>query len=231
MNRNLKILLSALMAALLVPAAVAGAQSLSQEQILAGLSSKYRDINGLQATYSRVAAAPTTDQIFKSNSSQVASGVLYWKRPDKLLMEQSSPAQETMVTDGSTVWWHIPAERLVYRYRNMDVAGQLRPLMSFLGGLNRLNSDFKVSSAPFDKSRPGQYGLELVPKSGPEGGVERLTVWCDGNFTLTGFRLSSITGETTDFYLTGFRENPSLAASLFNFKVPRGTEVVEEDGY
>lgn len=211
-------------------AAGAGAQTLNKDQILSGLSSKYRNIHGLQAAYSRVASTPTTDQIFKTGSSQVATGMIYWERPDKLLLEQTGPDKETMVTDGRIVWWHIPSEGLVYRYSNIDVAGQLKPLMSFLGGLNSLNADFNVSPAPFDKARPGQHGLILLPKGGPDAGVERLTVWCDGNFVLTGFSMTAVTGEATDFYLTDFTENPRLAKSLFSFKVPKGVQVIEEDG-
>lgn len=218
------------LALLLVPAGGLEAASLSQEQILAGLSARYRGISGLQATYSRVASTPGNEKVFRSGSAQVATGVLYWSRPDKLLLDQASPQPETLVTDGRTVWWYLPAEKVAYRYRNVNVAGQLKPLMSFLGGLDALNSDFKVSPAAVDSARPGQHGLVLVPKGGPEAGVDRLTVWCDGDFTLTGFRLNAITGETTDFYLTGFRENPKLENSRFSFKAPRGTEIIEEDG-
>ncbi|MDR1045915.1 MAG: outer membrane lipoprotein carrier protein LolA [Candidatus Adiutrix sp.] len=206
------------------------ARQLSQAQILDGLSRRYRGLDDLQATYSRVASTPSTDQIFKSGSSQVATGVLYWSRPAKLLLDQSTPAPETMVTDGRTVWWHLPGEKIVYRYRNIDVAGQLKPLLSFLGGLDSLQADFQVGPAPFDPARPGQHGLILWPKGGPEGGVEQLTVWCDDSFILTGFRLNSITGESTDFYLTGFRENPGLDQGRFTFRAPRGTEVIEENG-
>ena len=216
-----------LMLIMLAPVPVS-AQGLSQAQLLDGLANRYRNLNSIQTTYSRVANTPASDQLFKSGSSQVATGILYWARPAKLFMDQQSPQPEAMITDGSTVWWHIPSEQLVYRYRNIDVAGQLKPLMSFLGGLDTLNSDYNVALAPFDSARPGQYGLTLSPKAGADGGVDRLTVWCDDAFTLTGFRLTSVTGETTDFYLTGFKENPKLENRLFSFRVPRGTEVIEE---
>lgn len=213
-----------------VSAGVLTAAPMTKEQIMAGLAGRYRGLTGLTAAYTRVAATPGNEKVFQGGSSQVATGTLYWSRPDKLLLEQSSPKPETLVTNGRTVWWHLPAEKLVYRYRDIDVAGQLKPLMSFLGGLDSLNADFLVSPAPADPARPGQQGLALVPKRGAEGGVDRLIVWCDENFSLTGFRLASVTGETTDFYLTGLAENPRLENSRFSFKIPRGTEVIEEDG-
>ncbi len=201
----------------------------SRDQILDGIAGRYGGVEALQATYSRVAKTPSIDKVFKSGSSQVANGVLYWSQPARLLLDQASPAKETLVTDGSTVWWHLPSEKIVYRYRNIDVAGQLRPLMAFLGGLDSLTSEFNVEVAPANPARPGQYGLLLTPRRGQDGGVDKLTVWCDQSFILTGFRMNSITGESTDFYLTGFKENPRLDRKMFSFKVPRGTEVIDEE--
>ena len=199
-----------------------------QAQILAGLSDRYRGLESLQAAYSRVAKTPSSDQIFKSGSSQTATGTLSWARPDRLLLDQKSPQPEVMVTDGQTVWWHIPSEKLVYLYRNIDVAGQLKPLLAFLSGLDSLNATFNVAQAPTDSSRSGQYGLILIPKNG-DGTADRLTVWCDSGYALTGFRMESVTGETTDFYFSRLTENPKLNNRLFSFKIPRGVEVIEEE--
>lgn len=225
-----KFLPLALAAFLIVLAAsAASAQPMSKDDILAGLGSRYREMNSLQAAYSRVATTPSTDHLFKSSSSQLATGVLYWARPDKLLLEQSTPSTEIMVTDGTTVWWYLAEEKLVYRYRDIDVASQLRPLMSFLSGIDSLNADFKVSKAPAEAARAGQHGLILLPKEDLSGGVDRLTVWCDNSFALTGFRLHAVTGETTDFRFTGLVENAKIDKKKFSFKPPRGTEIIEEE--
>jgi outer membrane lipoprotein carrier protein len=208
---------------------VAAAQSPpAPEKILAGLSERYRQLASLKTAYNRVARTPSTDPLFKGGSAQNATGALYWARPDRLLLDQKAPQPEAMVTDGKTIWWHIPAEKIVYRYQDVDVAGQLRPLLSFLSGINSLTADFDVSPAPADDTRPGQYGLALLPKVS-EGGEDKLTVWCGPDFALTGFKLESVTGETTDFYFFEFVDNPTLDEALFNFKVPSGTEVVEEE--
>lgn len=226
--KSVRLYAAALAAAILIPALPARAQSLDQDQILAGLSSRYRALETLQADYRRVASTPSTDQLFKSGSSKTATGVMCWSRPDKLLLNQGSPAREIMVTDGSTVWWYLAEEKLAYRYQDIDVANQLRPLISFLNGLDSLNAEFNVAPAPAEPERTGQYGLTLSPKSGTEGGVDQITIWCDGAYALTGFRLHSVTGETTDFHFSGFTENPRLDKKIFSFKPPRGTEIIEE---
>jgi outer membrane lipoprotein-sorting protein len=227
----MKILRAVLAGALLLglwsgPARAAGPPS--PDQIAAGLSARYGGLTALSAAYRRVSATPATDQVFKSPAQQVATGVLYWARPDRLLLDQVSPQPEVMVTDGTTVWWHVPAEKLVYRYRNIDVAGELKPLLVFLGGLKALTRDFNLSPTSADPARPGQLGLELTPIYGDRS-VDHLTVWCDGTCTLTGFGFQALTGETTDFFLNGLVENPPLAADRFAFKIPRGSEVMEEE--
>ncbi|MDL2226331.1 outer-membrane lipoprotein carrier protein LolA [Deltaproteobacteria bacterium OttesenSCG-928-M10] len=227
--KSIRLYAAALAVAVLFTAWPVRAQSLNQDQILAGLSSRYRTLETLQANYRRVASTPSTDQLFKSGSSQVATGVLCWSRPDKLLLNQGSPSREIMVTDGSTVWWYLAEEKLAYRYQDIDVANQLRPLMSFLGGLDSLNAEFNVAPAPAEPERPGQFGLTLTPKQGLEGGVDLITIWCDRAYALTGFRLHSVTGETTDFHLSAFTENPKLDKKIFSFKPPRGTEIIEEE--
>ena len=191
------------------------------DQVAVGLAARYRDLAALSVAYRRVSATPS----FKNQ--QVATGVIYWSQPDRLLLDQLSPKPEVMVTDGSTVWWHVPAEKLVYRYRDIDVAGELKPLLLFLSGLEALTRDFVLTPAPAHPTRPGQLGLNLTPKENDRS-VDHLTVWCDEAFALTGFGFTSFTGESTDYFLNGLVENPPLSAEQFNFKIPKGSEVIEE---
>lgn len=200
----------------------------SADEVATGISARYQGIESISASYSRVAATPQTDRLFQSSSSQMATGLLSWARPARLLLDQKAPQPETMVTDGSTVWWYIPAEKLVYRYRNLDVSGQLGPLLNFLAGLDSLKANFDIAPAKAESGRPGQQGLLLTPKE-RDGNVDSITVWCDASFSLTGFRLSAVTGETTDFYLTSFIENPRLDSKVFSFSPPKGVDVIDED--
>ena len=69
----------------------AAAAPLSQDAVLNGLSGRYKDVNSLTASYSRVASTPKTDKLFKSGTSQTATGILTWSRPAKLRLDQKSP--------------------------------------------------------------------------------------------------------------------------------------------
>ena len=135
-----------------------------------------------------------------------------------------------MTTDGVTVWWYIPEERQVHVYRDVNLAGELAPLLSFMAGLDALKDDFRISEAVGDDVREGQIGLALVSRRPRPDGRDpaRLTIYCDPEHRLTGFRLGSPTGERTDFFLDAIKANPGLADGFFKFKPPRGVRVIEE---
>ncbi|MDR3203573.1 MAG: outer membrane lipoprotein carrier protein LolA [Deltaproteobacteria bacterium] len=194
---------------------------------LVGLSERYRGITSLSAAYTRTTVTPATDAVFRNKASQTASGLLQWKRLTKLRLDQTSPDNEAMMTDGLTVWWHIPNEQLVHIYRNVDLAGELSPLLTFMSGLDDLRAKFSVYAAKGEDRRKDQTGLVLDPKDNRESGG-RLIIYCDNDYLLTGFRLGSPTGEKTDFYLSNQSLNPGFDDAHFSFKILKGLKVVEE---
>ncbi|MDR0355434.1 MAG: outer-membrane lipoprotein carrier protein LolA [Deltaproteobacteria bacterium] len=195
---------------------------------LAGLAERYKDLNSFSAQYVRTTVTPAMDSVFKSSAAQTAEGLLQWEKVSKLRLDQKKPASEAMMTDGQIVWWHIPSEKLVYIYRDVDLAGELAPLLSFMSGLDDLREKFFIRLADGEDLRPGQTGLELAAKDGSEERGQ-IIIYCDEDYVLTGFRLSSLTGEKTDFFLSRPKMNPRFSKGHFVFEVPRGTTVIEEE--
>ncbi len=124
----------------------------SPERVLQGLSGRYCRLNAFTAAYRRVASTPAMEQVFKSSSHQVATGIIYWARPDRLKLEQVSPQPELIVTDGSIVWWHLLGEHLVYRYRNVDVANEFKPFHPLASG-----PFHPLASGPFHPLASGPF--------------------------------------------------------------------------
>jgi outer membrane lipoprotein-sorting protein len=222
-------LAAACLALALAWAAPARADNKSVEAALASLAERYQGLASFSAGYSRTTITPSTDPVFKSQASQTAIGIITWLAESRLRLDQSEPDEQLMTTDGKTVWWHIPEEKLVYVYRDLDLAGELAPLMSFMAGLEALNERFRITEALGADAREGETGLILDPRS-PRGGERagELIVYCDAEGRLTGFRLNSPTGEKTDFRLFDQKSNPGPKEAFFVFKPPRGVRVVEE---
>ncbi|MFH1091834.1 MAG: outer-membrane lipoprotein carrier protein LolA [Pseudomonadota bacterium] len=200
------------------------------EDILAEIQKKYQDVTGLSADYVRVTQTPAMEGLFKSTSTNTASGLILFKKPAKLILNQAQPRTENLVTDGQTVWWYIPDENLVHQYSKVDVYGELKPLLDFLGGLGGLKGEFKVQVTPAGTGGETTHRLDLE-RLKPGSGPASITVWCDPRTNdLTAFQFKSLTGETTTFTLNHVQLNPGLNDTLFVFRVPPGAEVVEEEG-
>jgi outer membrane lipoprotein-sorting protein len=197
------------------------------EELLAKLSEKYKGLSALKAEYRRKTITPATDPIFKNQAIQEASGTLYWKKAYSIKLEQAKPQKEELLTNGSVAWWYLPKEKAVHVYRGLDFSGEFYPLAAFLDGLDELKKHFRISKAPEASERPGEYGFLLTPEK--EGSYGSITAYCDENATLTGFRLSSATGEQTDFVLIDPAINPNLKDSFFVWKAKRGVRMVEEN--
>ncbi|MDR2300816.1 MAG: outer-membrane lipoprotein carrier protein LolA [Deltaproteobacteria bacterium] len=197
------------------------------ERALAGLSKRYVGLESFSANYSRTTTTPAMDNIFRTQANQTATGVIQWKQLSKLRLDQNLPSQEALMTDGETVWWYMPTDKQVRVYRDLDLAGELAPLLTFMSGLNTLKEKFNIKEATKEDVRKGQTGLILEEKGGSDESGQ-IIIYCDKNFVLTGFRLSSLTGEKTDFFLEDQKVNPGFDDKLFVFVIPRGTIVIEE---
>lgn len=202
------------------------ASAIDKDEILEGIRKRYAGKQSLTAYYNRTTNSPALDGVFSSSSSQTASGRLTFQKPARMRLDQSSPREEKIITDGNTVWWYIPSENLVHRYSNVNLYGELEPLLNFLGGMDSLQGRYNIKVTPGGS----QHQLDLTRTSGGSG-PSNITVWFTaGDYTLAGFRLVSLTGETTDFRLGSVSVGSGPGGGYFRFSIPAGTKVIDEQG-
>ncbi|MDR1080218.1 MAG: outer membrane lipoprotein carrier protein LolA [Deltaproteobacteria bacterium] len=220
--------LALILAAAPLDAAQAGGKR-AQEELLGRFAARYKGLTGFKAVYRRSTSTPATDPVFKSQAVQTAEGVLYWRKPMELRLIQEKPSEEELVTDGGTAWWYLPGEKTVRVYEGVELAEGFRPLTAFFDGADELRKHFTVTAAQDDPARPGATGFVMTPRETAAEPGNAITVWCGEDAVLEGFRLTSGTGERTDFYLESPETNPSLPPNFFRFEAPRGTKVIVED--
>jgi outer membrane lipoprotein carrier protein len=171
------------------------------------------------------------DGVFQSTAQHAAAGLLMYKKPTMLVLNQAAPRPEQFVTNGRTVWWYIPDENLVHRYTDVDVYGELKPLLDFFAGLGGLEGSFAVKVTPAGEEGEHEHRLDLTRLKTEGGGPREITVWFKPeSFAMTGFSLAALTGESTVFSLSNLEINPGLADSIFTFRPPDGVEIIDEAG-
>ncbi len=113
----------AFMFTLLTPVAWA---EITKTDVLSGLKDRYTHMTGMAGDYIRVTTSPSMEKTYKASSSQTASGRLFYKKPNKLRLNQTAPDPELLITDGTTVWWYIPEENVVQKYSGQALMSQLQ---------------------------------------------------------------------------------------------------------
>ncbi len=152
---------------------------------------------------------------------QQSSGTVAIARPGKLRWEIVKPYPQLVVGDGEKVWVHDPElQQVTVRKAGQAIGGSPA---SLLAGNNELEKNFNVREAG---ELDGLNWVEATPKSG-ESGFEKIRLGFASS-ELKAMELFDNFGQQTQIRFSRIERNPALAASLFTFKAPPGTDVLGE---
>lgn len=151
------------------------------------------------------------------------------KKPGRMRWEYSSPEQKLFVSDGVKVYSYIPADRQV-------IVGTVPPDTAttpalFLAGKGDLTRDFTPSMADAPAgAAPGTLALKLVPKTGQPDYDWLVLLVEPGSLSLRGLLTADNQGGTSMFSFSGLKENVGLADKEFEFRMPRGVDIITDSG-
>jgi outer membrane lipoprotein carrier protein len=167
-------------------------------------------------------------QIFQDplNRKQQESGHLYLMRPRMMRWEYRNPEEKLFVSDSKTVYLYVPGERQVNKEAVRDTFDDRMPLMFLLG-----RSDLRKEFTRFEllNTRPfleGTRVLRMYPRRKTD--LNEVIMEVDPqNYQVRRLVLGHSDGSRSEFVFSNIRINTGLRASLFQFKVPAGVEVVD----
>jgi outer membrane lipoprotein carrier protein len=135
----------------------------------------------------------------------------------------TSPEDKVFVSDGRRIYLYVPADRQVM-VSPVPEEDQATTAVLFLAGKGDLTRDFAVSfvpGAPADK-----YKLRLDPKQ-PERDYDWLELLVDKDtMRIVTLHAGDRQGGQSAFLFTNFKENTGLSDKTFEFKIPRGVDVI-----
>jgi outer membrane lipoprotein carrier protein len=148
------------------------------------------------------------------------------KKPGLMKWDYTTPERKQFVSDGTRLYFYIPADRQVMVSPVPPDAEAATPAL-FLAGKGRLVSEFTPSFTDVPDGLPaGSLALKLVPKAAqPEYDWLVLAVDPD-TLALRGLMTVDSQGGTSTFAFTNLKENVGLPNTEFRFSIPRGVEVV-----
>ena len=151
------------------------------------------------------------------------SGLVFVKKPGKMRWDYIKPEKKLFVSDGQTMFLYFPNEKQVMKN---DVPGQNQATSAvlFLMGKGDIVRDFNVRWA--DGGLDTTYRLRLDPKT-RQAEYDWLEITADREtFRIVGLMAADAQGGKSAFVFSNFKENAGLADKMFQFTIPRGTEVI-----
>jgi outer membrane lipoprotein carrier protein len=160
-------------------------------------------------------------QIVKSRQRTIASsnGSMALSRPGKFRWQTKHPMQQLVIADGKHLWvYDVDLEQVSVKKQDKGLGGTAA---LFLSGYNdNITQDFIINA-----NHEGTI-FDLVAKSKKEN-FQRVKLSFNGD-QLDGLELFDQLGQHTFVHLSNVKLNPKLNETLFQFKTPKGVDVVEQ---
>ncbi len=178
------------------------------------IEAHYRDLVDLTAKITQKNFLKSVDK------TQTFEGSLFIKKPGKLRLEYTNG--QVIVIDGKDVWFYSKKSAQAIRRTFKDFEQANIPV-AFLLGAGAVRQDFDVSVPEADN--PLQ--LDLVPKR-KGAAMKKLRLLSDGTGRIIQMIIFDRSGNTSDIRFFEVQEGLGLDDQRFRFKVPKGTEVIEQ---
>lgn len=199
------------------PAKAAGEGCPDAGTIVKKLQERYDETKAFKAEFrqeTRVASVGVSD---------VADGTVVFKKPGKMRWDFQTPQAQQIVSDGTTLWIHQPADRQVLKMPFRSGFVSTTPV-SFLLGVGRITDQFRPEADPRGCTATRLY-VRLTAKSNEElgglaFGVER------ASFDIVEAAVTDPIGNVTTLTFSNIARNVDIPDATFQFVVPPGSDVL-----
>ena len=178
------------------------------------LQVKLNAIHTMSATFSQVVYA-------KKREISRASGTMALARPGHFRWQTEKPMSQWVIADGRHLWvYDVDLEQVTVKKQDKGMGGTAG---LFLSGYNdTVAKEFNVT---VKKQQTRDY-FDMHAKSS-KANFQRVKLTF-ANHELTAIELFDQLGQHTDIHLTQIKTNPTLSNALFQFKIPKNVDVVEQ---
>ncbi|MDO5678810.1 MAG: outer membrane lipoprotein chaperone LolA [Pelistega sp.] len=157
-----------------------------------------------------------------SKAKPAQSGTFAFERPGKFSWKTTKPYEQSVISDGKTVYQYDPDLMQVTERSTKNAVGASPA--SILFGTGSLDDNFNVKVLP---EKDGMVWLRATPKVA-DAGMSHIDIAFANNLPAELQILDSF-GQTTSIKLRNFKSNAAISASTFRFTAPKGVDRVRLD--
>lgn len=162
-------------------------------------------------------------QVVKAKEREISrsTGDMALQRPGRFRWMTKEPMEQLVVADGKKLWiYDVDLEQVSVKKQGNSLGGTAALFLS--GYDDTVAREFSVQMS----TKAGQEIYDLKALSG-KANFQRLKLIFSGS-TLKTLEMFDQLGQHTVVNLSDVKANPKLSASLFQFKPPKGTDVVHQ---
>ncbi|MBW1722488.1 MAG: outer membrane lipoprotein carrier protein LolA [Deltaproteobacteria bacterium] len=197
------------------------------EAVLTGIKGNYAALPGLTVPYERDVVTRSMAILDENIKSDVASGLIHFKPPHFLRIEQRTPRTELVISDGQVLWWYIPEKKEAYRYSTRKMGKELKLLSDVFQGLKEVEDGFQVELT--DPGECGPYHLKLIPQP-PWTDIDFILLDISReDYTIQSFKIHNYLGGFTRFTLGDPTIRKGFEKGFFAFVPPEGVRIIKEE--
>jgi outer membrane lipoprotein carrier protein len=188
------------------------------ESAVAGLQKRYASVETVTGSFRQTFRAPGIDQ--------VESGVFRMKKPCLMRWEYRQPEEKLFVADGRVAFLYVPKDRQVTVQPFSSVDMRDTPLELLLGQADIRKNYIASWETGLKPQVERTLLIRLTPRRN-DGGFELLVLEIDqSTYDLRRIVMREAGGNTSEFLLTNVTTNAKLSNNDFQFKPPKGVEIV-----
>ena len=152
-------------------------------------------------------------------------GTVAIKRPGRMRFTYTKPERKEFVSNGTRLYTHLVADKQVIVSPAPDPADGSIPAL-FLAGQSDLARDYVATFTALPGAAVGLLTLQLVPRK-PHADYDSLGIGIDPKSLQIQF-LTALDkqGGRSSFAFSNLKENRGLTDKDFEFRIPRGVDVV-----
>ena len=180
-----------------------------------------------RAAFTQVVTSPAKEG--QAAKVKTSSGTFEFLRPNRFKFLYKKPFEQSIVSDGQTLWLHdVDLNQVTARKLAQVLNGTPAAVIAAAADLNGLQADFALTPLP-DKSvasSPVQW-VKAVPKT-KDGQLQSITVGlktAGAGVELAALEILDSFGQLSVMTFAQFEVNPVLPASSFQFKPPAGADL------
>jgi outer membrane lipoprotein carrier protein len=190
------------------------AQAQSVQEVVDSVENHYGALKTLTAKVTQ------KNRLKAVGMTQKFDGTLWIEKPGKLRLDYTN-GQVLLIDDKAALFYSKKSEQVIKKtfteFQLMNIP------VTFLLGAAHIRDDFDVLQS--DQKTP--RSMELLPKK-PRAAMKKLIMASDAEGRITSLTIFDKSGNITEIVFSQEEDGIAIDDKLFIFKVPKGTEVIEQ---